>query len=129
MKKKILFTILVMMLFINPVFADSYTSSYCNGLKSTLRIVGEIVNVVKIVVPIIVIGFASYDLFKIVVSGKDDGFSKAFKSIITRVIIGVLVFFIPSILDFGFSLVDGWSNYELGYDECVTCVLNVKECR
>lgn len=129
MKKKILFTILFMMLFINPVFADSYTSSYCNGLKSTLRIVGEIVNVIKIVVPIIIIGLASFDLFKIITSGKDDSMSKALKTIITRVIVGVLIFFIPAILEFGFSLVDEWANYELGYDECVTCVLNVSECR
>ena len=117
------------MLFINPVFADSYTSSYCNGLKSTLRIVGEIVNVIKIVVPIIIIGLASFDLFKIITSGKDDSMSKALKTIITRVIVGILIFFIPSILEFGFTLVDEWTNYELGYQECVSCVLNVSECR
>ena len=131
--KKIKFIILLIILnaiiIINPVFADNYTKSYCTGLKSTLRIVGEVVNVIRIVVPLIIIGFACVDLFKTITSGKDDGVFKSVKSIGTRLILGVLVFFIPSILEFGFSLVDEWTDYETSYQECVSCILNVKECR
>ena len=128
-KKILLFLILIAIFFINPVLADKYTKSYCTGLKSTLRIVGEVVNVIKIIVPLIIIGLACSDLFKTLTSGKDDSLSKSLKSIITRIILGVLVFFIPTILEFGFSLVDEWTGYETSYRECVSCVLNVKSCR
>ena len=131
--KKIKFVILLFILgiimFINPVFADNYTKSYCTGLKSVLRIIGEVINVIKIVVPLVIIGLASSDLFKAITSGKEDSIFKAVKGIASRIIVGVLIFFIPSILEFGFTLVDEWSNYELGYQECVSCVLNVSECR
>lgn len=130
MKRKILlFLILIVIFFTNPVLADVYTKSYCTGLKSTLIIVGEVVNVIKIVVPLIIIGLACVDLFKTLTSGKDNTFSKPLKSILTRIILGVLVFFVPSILEFGFSLVDEWTGYETSYQECVSCVLNVKSCR
>ena len=79
--------------------------------------------------PLIIIGLASLDLFKVLMNGKDDGIFKALKTVGTRVILGVFIFFVPSILEFGFSLVDSWTNYETSYKECVSCVLNVKECR
>ena len=115
--------------FVNPVFADVYTKSYCTGLKSTLRIIGEVVNVIRIAVPLVIIGLACMDLFKTITAGKDDQLFKSLKTIITRIILGVIIFFIPSILDFGFSLVDQWTDYENSYQECVSCILNVKECR
>ncbi len=131
MKKKQIFILLILLIifYTNPVLADNYTKSYCTGLKSTLRIVGEIINVIRIVVPLIIIGLAFADLFKTVTAGKDDYIFKSIKSIATRLILGVLIFFIPAILEFGFSLVDEWTDYETNYHECVTCVLNVKECR
>ncbi len=116
-------------MFINPVFADNYTKSYCNGLKGVLRIIGEVINVIKIVVPLVIIVLASVDLFKAITAGKEDSVFSAVKRIASRIVIGVLIFFIPSILEFGFTLVDEWTNYELGYQECVSCVLNVSECR
>ncbi len=121
--------ILITIIIINPVFADNYTKSYCVGFNGVFRIIGEIVNIIKIVVPLIIIGLATSDMFKSVTSGKDDSIFKALKGIASRIILGVLIFFLPSILDFGFSLIDEWSNYELGYQECASCILNVSECR
>lgn len=115
--------------FVSPVFADTYTKSYCTGLKSSLRIVGEIINILKIVVPLIIVGLANSDLFKVVTSGKDESIFKAVKTIISRIILGILIFFLPSILEFGFLLVDEWTDYQIGYQDCVSCVLNVKKCR
>ena len=131
MKKKriLLGIILISIFFVNPVFADNYTKSYCTGLKSSLRIVGEVVNVIRIAVPLVIIGLACFDLFKAVTAGKDDNIMKSAKSIVTRLILGVLIFFVPAILDFGFSLIDEWTDYETSYKECVSCVLNVSECR
>lgn len=131
MKKKLIMLslILITIFIVNPVLADSYTKSYCTGLRSTLRIVGEVINVIRILVPLIIIVLAGVDLFKVITSGKDEGIFKAVKTIGIRLIVGVLVFFIPTILEFGFSLVDEWTEHETNYHECVTCVLNVKECR
>ncbi len=131
MKKKKIFLLIIMctIFFVSPVFADTYTKSYCTGLKSSLRIVGEIINILKIVVPLIIVGLANSDLFKVVTSGKDESIFKAVKTIISRIILGILIFFLPSILEFGFLLVDEWTDYQIGYQDCVSCVLNVKKCR
>ncbi len=128
-KRILLIIILVSIFFSNPVWADVYTQSYCTGLKSSLRIVGEIINVIKIVVPLVIMALACVDLFKTIMNGKDDQLGKSIKSVVTRLILGVLIFLIPSILEFGFSLVDEWTDYETSYSECVTCVLNVSKCR
>ena len=131
MKKKQIFILLILsvIFFANPVLADNYTKSYCTGLRGTLRIVGEVVNVIRVIVPLVIIVLAFVDLFKAVTAGKDVNVFKSLKSIVTRLIIGVLIFFIPAILEFGFSLIDEWTDYETSYQECVSCILNVKECR
>ena len=131
MKKKqlLIFIILCCIFIANPVLADNYTKSYCAGLKGTLRIIGEAINIIKLVVPLLIIGLACFDLFKAVTAGKDDQIFKSVKTIATRVVLGVLIFFIPSILDFGFALLDEWTDYETNYHECASCILNVKECR
>lgn len=124
MKKLLKFLICCAIFLVFPVYA---ANPYCTGLKSGFRIIGEVVFIVKILVPIVVIGLAAVDFIKVIPLKEDIG--KPLKRILMRIILGILVFFIPSFLDFGLSLVDSWSNYALDYNDCVKCILNVKECR
>ena len=103
---------------------------YCSGLKSTFMIIGHIVNIAKILIPIIIIGLGIVDFFKAVVASKDDEIKKSTKSLMMRTIAGVVVFFIPVFIELVFSWVSGWSeNYEKQYQECFKCIWDVNSCK
>ena len=56
-------------------------------------------NIIKIVVPIILLGFGIVDFAKAVFSGSDDDMKKSQKNFIKRLGIAILIFFVPTIID------------------------------
>ena len=98
--------------------------------RKTMRFFGTIVTFAKYIVPLIIIAFGIMDLYKAVTGAKDDEIKKAAKSLLFRALAGVCIFFLPAVIDFIFSLVDGWSNseYESGYQDCFKCVWDVGSC-
>lgn len=65
-------------------------------------------NIVFIIVPIIVIALAIIDLFKYMLKPESPG--ATLKAIITRIIAGLIVFLIPTMIDTVFSLVEGYDD-------------------
>ena len=102
--------------------------SPCVKLKSPLKFLGYILLIVKIIIPLLLIVFGIIDLFKAVTGGKDGEITKSLKSFIFRLIGGVAIFFVPTIISFVFSLVDGFDQVESDYNLCQKCILNVSEC-
>lgn len=95
--------------------------NFCTQTKSVWILVGKILAVFKIVIPILVIIFGMIDLGKAVVASKDDEIKKATKSLMMRCIAGVVIFFIPTIVGFAFSLADGF-NEDGDFTVCQTCI-------
>lgn len=95
---------------------------------NALRVVGYFIFIGKIVIPFIIIGFGIIDLAKAVTGGDSDKVTKGVKTIGIRVLIGILVFALPSIinviLDVGTNLNDG----DTGYGTCQTCLLDPWAC-
>ena len=110
--------------------STSQNPNYCTGLRSTFVFIGHLIRLAKILIPIIVIIFGTLDFFKAVTGAKDDEIKKAAKSLLFRALAGVCIFFLHAVIDFIFSLVDGWSNseYESGYQDCFKCVWDVGSC-
>ena len=79
-----------------------------------LRIVKYIITILKIVIPILLIGYGSYDFFQTVMNpDKDDLMSKA-KSFGFRIAAAVMIFLLPSIINIiSLVLQQKWTN--LGY--------------
>ena len=70
----------------------------------------------RVIVPVIIIVLGSIDLFKAVIAGKEDEMKKAQKTLVKRVIIGVLVFLVPVLIDVIIWLAEiAWQG--LGYGE------------
>lgn len=101
----------------------------CNRLKSPLKFIGYILLIVKIVIPLLLIVFGIIDLFKAVTGGKDGEITKSLKTFIFRLIAGVAIFFVPTIISFIFSLVDGFDSVESEFNVCQKCILNVSQCK
>lgn len=70
-----------------------------------MAIVRLIMNVICIAVPIVMIVLGSMDLFKAVTAGKDEEIKKKQSVLIKRVIAGVLVFLVPTIVSVLMNLI------------------------
>ena len=107
-----------------------YTESEaCTRLKEPLTFIGNIVLVVKIVIPIIIIIIGTFDFFKAVTGAKDDEIRKSAKSFAIRLGSGVVIFLLPTVVSIVFSLISSWGNLKGEFNACQKCILNVRECR
>lgn len=128
--KYLLFVIFALFLCINPVMAATeHPTAIC--LKSDVvlvaRIIGYALFLVKLAVPILLIGLGSVDLGKAVLSSDDNAIKASISILIKRAIAGVVIFFIPSLLTFVMSLIDDAN--KLSDFNCITdCIKNPKSC-
>ena len=102
-------------------------ADFCNKTASIWSLVGKILGVFKIVIPLLVIIYGMIDLGKAVVASKDDEIKKAAKQLLIRIIAGIVVFFIPVLVGFAFSLADNIS--EADYSKCSECIQSSSGCK
>ena len=101
--------------------------NFCTETKDIWIFLGNILNVVKIVIPILILFFGVLDFGKAVVASKDDEIKKALKSLLFRILSGTVIFFIPVLIKFAFGLVDSFSDdIEKDYNVCVACLTGPK---
>lgn len=106
----------------------------CNdsSVARTLRGIGIAIVLIKILVPAVIIVMGFVNLFKIITSGKEDDVRKYVKSIVIRIIVGVVIFLLPSIVNFVFEIASGVVDASGGdgnaLDNCWNCVMNIDEC-
>jgi len=74
--------------------------------ESIRYMVNEVLNYVRIIVPILIILFGVLDFAKAVIAGREDGMRKAQWDFVKRLLIGVAVFFVPTLVDIVMSLAD-----------------------
>ena len=134
MKKKIIFSLLFISLiaFVSPVMARDIAS--CDTLVGGALIdekipntVGTIVNIIKVVVPILLVVFGSIDLIKGIIAQKDDEIKKGQQIFIKRLIAGALVFFVFVVVQLVISLAAGNETERSNIMTCAKCFLN-KDC-
>lgn len=88
------------------VLADAEVScGESSTLVNVIAIVRLVMNIICIAVPIIMILMGTIDLFKAVTAGKDEDIKKKQKALITRIIAGVLVFLVPTIVSVIMNLI------------------------
>lgn len=88
------------------VLADADVScAKGSTLVNVIAIVRLVMNIICIAVPIIMILMGTLDLFKAVTAGKDEDIKKKQKALITRIIAGVLVFLVPTIVSVIMNLI------------------------
>jgi hypothetical protein len=107
-------------------------TSYCSDdleLLKTFKFIGKILSIVKILIPLVIIILGAIDFFKAIIASKDDEIKKSMRSLMFRVLAGVIIFFIPTIVNLIFMLIDDWGNYRTDYSVCSTCVTNPSKCK
>ena len=91
--------------------------NFCEDAGSVWYTLGMFMLVFKVVIPVLLIVFGMVDLGKAVIS-------KADKTLLNRVIAGVCIFFIPTILGLLFKMVGAFGEVKNQYDYCAACVSN-----
>ncbi len=128
----------MMLLSITSVSADTIVPEGNEGLQPcesellyTFRIIGYVIYAIKVLVPIIIIIMASVDFGKAMISGDDKDLKSSTTNIIKKIIIGVVVFFIPTLLMFVINLIDSTNEVQSDFNKCTVCVLDVTsdECK
>lgn len=99
---------------------------FCREMAGPLQFVGIILWIFKVAIPVIILVMGMIDLGKAVTASKDDEIKKAMKQLMIRLISGVLIFFIPTIIIFVFGLlVDfGTAADATGFETCKECILS-----
>ena len=120
--------------------SDSYIKSelqidpnvtFCSsGVKKSFQVIGYIIYIAKIIIPLLLIILGSVDFAKAVISTSDKANSEAISALVRRIIIAVIIFLIPTILDFLLGLIDGAKDAASNSDftSCMKCLTNPKNC-
>ncbi|MCH5167237.1 MAG: hypothetical protein J1F35_05015 [Erysipelotrichales bacterium] len=155
--KKILILILFALAFIpNSVFAakscESYTADSCplnnclvedgkcvkghigenfcsqDDVIKAVRVTGYFVLAMRIAVPLIIIIFGTFDIYKAVFGGDEKSLSASAKKFGIRFLIGFSVFLLPSILHIILSTLNSYNAISDDANICQTCLLKPSEC-
>lgn len=100
-----------------------------NSIRTVMRLFGYILLVARIAVPLIIIGFGTFDIFKSVVDKDEKSLGKQVKQLGIRILAGLIVFFIPNIVSVFFSMSDTLNIIETDqYKTCYNCLLKPASC-
>lgn len=128
MKKNILRILLLDLVLFAGSSVSALECSTTTGLGPTFIFIGHVIRFAKILIPIVIIGFGVKDLFTAVTGSKDDDIKKAAKTLGIRIAAGVMIFFLPAIVDLVFGWVSEWGKYENDYNACFKCIWDVSSC-
>lgn len=100
--------------------------SFCEegDVLKALSFIGFIIFFLKMLIPLIIIIMATFDYYKAIIDDKDDALVKQTKVLLKRILIGIIIFFIPTFINLSLMLVSGWSDIENDYKKCAKCLLD-----
>lgn len=111
----------------NSFSTDVYYKNVCgvDFISERLpNVTSSIYEIVKTMVPIVIIVLGMFDFFKAVISQKQEESTKHTQRFIRRLTSGLLVFLIMALVEFVFTNLGTVSNYTT----CMDCILNNERC-
>lgn len=102
------------------------SSTFCKDISPGLKIAGYTIVIIKIITPLAIILMGSFDFYKAVSSGKAEDLKKQAIMLGNRVLVGVIIFFLPTILKTALNFISGDSEYIT----CIDCLFDpTKSCK
>lgn len=121
--------IAILSLSTNMVYAaTSAKLAFCDyaGVRRAFKIAGLIIDMIKIIVPLIIIITGMIAFAKPIMSGKTEDITSNAMILLKKVIAGLVIFLLPGICDYAFSLIPNYDNSSIA--ACTTCLLDVDGC-
>lgn len=130
MKKFIKYFVLFVLLFIPGIalaqeleIVSVDVCSSDSGVLKVFQVIGYVIYIIKILVPIIIILLGMVEFGKATIIKDEKAIFLAANSLMNKVIIGVLVFMVPTLLNALLNLVDGALETKNAYKTCTACAL------
>ncbi|HOP65471.1 MAG TPA: hypothetical protein PLX66_00375 [Bacilli bacterium] len=101
---------------------------FCTETAKIWKMVGYLMNALRIMVPVLIIVMGSIDLGKAVVAQNEEDIKKGTQLIIKRVMAGIIIFFLPTVVNLIFKFVSGYSSVVSNNSGCVECVMKPWNC-
>lgn len=97
---------------------------FCAQTAGAWQLAGLLLVLFKIIVPIILIVIGVITLGKAVISDDEKDIKKGFNSLIKKFIVGVCIFFIPTLVTALFSIVTDFDDVKDDYNVCKNCIVH-----
>jgi ABC-type spermidine/putrescine transport system permease subunit II len=104
--------------------ASTAASTFCRDTSEILQLLGWALTIFKIIIPLIIIALGLVDLGKAAVSSKPEEIKKSATSLMWRLVGGIVIFFVPTIVMLVFGFVSGFSSNKssVDFDKCYKCI-------
>lgn len=104
--------------------------SFCTdkNVMNAMRVLGYFIFIAKIFIPLIIIGFSVFDMYRAITGGDDKSLKESAKRLGIRTLIGFIVFLIPSILNVILTSIDAYDDILSDSYVCQTCLLKPQDC-
>ena len=97
-----------------------------SGIVRGFKIAGLILVFAKVLVPIIIIITGMISFAKPIISGKSDDIKQNATILAKKIFAGIIIFYIPTLIDFAFSLVPNYDDSSMS--KCTECLFNPNSC-
>ena len=111
-------------LFDNKGNTSDNEESFCVDSSAIWQYIGYFLLIIKIVIPILIVILGMVDFGKAVTSNDDKALPKAAISLGKRLVMGIAIFFIPTIISYIFSLIASASPQIIAITPCQKCLFN-----
>lgn len=78
----------------------------CDSWGAVLTDIQNLFNFLKIIVPLLVIGLSTYDFIKAAGAKEEKGMKRAFNTFLKRIILAVVFFFLPVLINLLLNMLD-----------------------
>ena len=93
-----------------------------DNILHVLNFLGYILWILVLLVPLLIVGFGTYDIFKAVIDKDEKSLAKQLRILGIRIVIGLIIFFLPKIVNSILDLTIANDNSQ--YQTCIDCVLS-----
>lgn len=107
---------------------EDVIADFCTETSRAWRVFGYLITALKILIPVIIIVMGSLDLGKAVVANSEDEMKKATQVLIKRIIAGIVIFFIPTIINLVLKLASNYVGVVSSGSGCIECVSKPGSC-
>ena len=123
---------LLLLLLILPitVHAEAVGENMCSReeIQNVMRFVGYIIMFIKLFVPLIIIVQGVFIFYNGVKAGKEDELKKCVQTLGKRILVGIIIMLLPTIIDITLSTVKDWTDYQGEYETCTECIFHPNNC-
>ncbi len=109
------------------LFLSDICEESANTLK-VIRFIGYLLVIVKILIPIGLIATGIISFSKAMIAGNEDTMKSTITSFAWKIVIAIVVFILPTVINFVIAKIDGASDGTEDYANCRNCIFNPKEC-